>query len=60
MRDISGILNKIMQEKQCSSVYAFLLLSEGEDKNGLYKLQSKPNEKISRRLCDKSNFQKFE
>ena len=57
MRDIGTMLDKIMQEKQCSSVYALLLLSEGEHKkNGIHKLQSEPSKKVSRRLRDKSNF----
>lgn len=28
MKDIGSMLDKIMQEKQCSSVYALLLLHE--------------------------------
>lgn len=56
MQDIGNALSAIMQTKQCSSIYAFFLLSgkqkEGEV-DGLYKLQSQPKEKTGGRLCNK-------
>lgn len=58
MKDIGLMLNKIMQEKQCSSVYALLLLhkEEGRIDDGIHKLQSESSKKASRRLRDKSSF----
>jgi hypothetical protein len=42
-----------MQDKQCSPIYAFLILSEKEgDKNVLHKLQSQSEAKTGRRLRD--------
>ncbi len=58
MTDISSALTVIMQDKQCSPIYALFLLSEkrvGEN-NGLHKLQSESKKKTGRRLRDKSNF----
>lgn len=56
MTDISNVLNQIMHEENCSPIRAFFILSEtGEQKHELHSLQSKPSEKTSRRLCDKSN-----
>lgn len=59
MQDIGEALNTIMQEKQCSPVYAFFLLSESQregGKDGLRELQSKSEKKISRRLRYKGDF----
>ena len=58
MQDIGFALNSIMQDKQCSSIYAFFLLSEKKEgeEDGIHKLQSKPKKKVGRRLCHTSNF----
>lgn len=55
MIDIGNALSIAMQKKQCSSLYALLLLSE-EKENGMDILQSKSPEKVSRGLRDKSDF----
>lgn len=58
MQDIGKALNTIMQNKQCSSIYAFLLLSkdrEEGDADGIHKLQSEPTKKTCRRLRYKSD-----
>lgn len=58
MQDIGNALNTIMQNKQCSSIYAFLLLSKDKeegDADGIHKLQPKSKTKISRRLRYKSD-----
>lgn len=58
MQDIGKALNTIMQNKQCSSIYAFLLLSEDMkegEAGGIRKLQSESETEISRRLRYKSN-----
>lgn len=62
MKDIGSMLDKIMQEKQCSSVYALLLLHEQNERNkyGIHKLQSEPCEKTCGRLCNKSSIKKSE
>ena len=59
MQDIGTALNTIMQDKQCSSIYAFLILSQSEkegDEDGICKLQSKSGKEIGRRLRNTSNF----
>ncbi len=59
MQDIGNALNDIMRMKQCSPIYAFLLLSQKQeegDEDGVHKLQSKPEKKVSRRLCNKGDF----
>lgn len=57
MQDIGMALNTIMRDKNCSSVYALLLLcGEGGEKNELRKLQSKSEKKASRRLRNTGNF----
>lgn len=56
MVDISSALQFQMQENQCSPIYAFFLLSEG-DKDGVRLLQSQSKTKSGRRLRDKSNIQ---
>lgn len=53
MTDISDLLKSTMQNENCSSFCAFLLVTEGE--KDVHILQPKPIEEISRRLCDKSN-----
>ena len=58
MQDIGKALNTIMQNKQCSSIYAFLLLSkdrEEGDADGICKLQFEPTKKTGRRLRYKSD-----
>ena len=63
MQDIGVALTTIMQAKQCSPICAFFLLSEKQkegDINGIHKLQPEPEKKVSRRLCNKSNFQNHE
>lgn len=59
MRDISSALNNIMQKEQCSSIYAFFLLTEktkdGEN-DGIRELQSKSSEKTGRRLRNTGYF----
>ena len=57
MVDISSALQFQMQEKQCSPIYAFFLLSEEGDKDGIRLLQSQSKTKSGRRLRDKGNFQ---
>lgn len=59
MRDISFALNTIIKTKQCSPIHAFVLLSENEKEgeiDGLHKLQSKSQKKISGRLRNQSDF----
>lgn len=58
MQDIGLALNTIMRDKQCSSIYAFFLLSDKKegDRDGIHKLQSKSNQKTGRRLRDTGNF----
>ena len=57
MQDIGLALSNIMSDKQCSSIYAFFLLSEKEegDKNGIYKLQSESDKETCMRLRDTCN-----
>lgn len=57
MQDIGLALSNIMSDKQCSSIYAFFLLSEKKegDKNGIYKLQSESDKETCRRLRDTRN-----
>lgn len=59
MRDISSALNNIMRTEQCSSIYAFFLLTEktkdGEN-DGIRELQSKSSEKTGRRLRNTGYF----
>ena len=57
MQDIGVMLDKIMQDKQCSPVYALFILANGEQKDELRELQSESGEKVSRRLRYTSNFQ---
>ena len=56
MQDIGVMLDKIMQDKQCSPVYALFLLHEENErkKHGIHKLQPESGEKTCRRLRDKS------
>lgn len=59
MKDIGLALNQVMQNKQCSPICAFVLLSENReegDRHGIRKLQSKSETKTGRRLCDTGNF----
>ena len=58
MTDIGSVLNQIMHQEKCSSVYAFYLLTKAqkETSNELCKLQSESDKKTSRRLRDKSDF----
>jgi len=59
MKDIGLALNQVMQNKQCSPICAFVLLSENRKEGGRHrvrKFQSKSPAKTGRRLCDKSNF----
>ncbi len=59
MRDIGSALNEIMQNENCSPIRAFFLFAQEEgDKDGIYKLQSKSSEKVSRRLCYTSDIKK--
>ena len=51
MQDISNILTQVMNENKCTSVCAFLILSE--ENNHVPILQSKPTWKIDGRLRDK-------
>ena len=56
MQDIQDVLTKVMKQEQCSSIRAFfLLMNEGDDKDGIRKLQSEPRKKASRRLRDTSH-----
>lgn len=50
MQDISKNLSKIIKDKQCSALLAFIVA-----KDGLYIQESKPNEKSGRRLRDTRN-----
>ena len=55
MQDIQSALTEVMKQERCSSIRAFfLLMNEGDDKDGIRKLQSEPREKASRRLRDTS------
>jgi hypothetical protein len=58
MQDIGTALTRIMRDKQCSSIYAFFLLTEKKegDINGIRKLQSEPEKKTGRRLCNPGDF----
>lgn len=59
MKDISLALNNIMQAEQCSSIYAFFLLTEKTkdgDRDGICKLQSKSSEKTGGGLRNKGYF----
>lgn len=58
VQDIGKALSTIMQNKQCSPIYAFLLLSENMkegEADGIRKLQSESKKKASRRLRYKSD-----
>lgn len=57
MRDIRFVLNDIMRTNNCSPVCALFMLTEKDKERELYKLQSEPSKKVSRRLCDKSNIE---
>ena len=54
MIDIGNILKSTMDENQCSSLYAFLLLKAGED-NGIHICKSKSVTKSNGRLRDKGS-----
>ena len=58
MQDIGNVLARIMQDKQCTSIRAFCLLTEEREEN-VRELQSKSGTKISRRLCNTGNIEKF-
>lgn len=55
MQDISEILKFQMAKQNCSSLCAFLIVTEEE--KDVRVLQSKSIEKVSRRLCDQSDKQ---
>lgn len=54
MQDIGQLLKEIMVEKQCSSVYALLLLKEDKD---VSVLQPKSTRQTNGRLCDTGNIE---
>ena len=59
MQDIGKALDEIMRSRQCSSIYAFLLLSENKKeggKDGICKLQSKSTKETGRRLRNTRDF----
>lgn len=59
MQDIGKALNAIMQDKNCSPIYALLFLTsnnEEGDRCGIRKFQSESKKKISRRLRHQSDF----
>lgn len=59
MQDIGKALNAIMQDKNCSPIYALLFLTsnnEEGDRCGVRKLQSESKKKVSRRLRNSGNF----
>lgn len=47
MVDIGDVLTRIMEERNCTSVYALYLILNG-DEDGIHNVQSEPGEKASR------------
>ena len=58
MQDIGNVLARIMQDEQCTPIRAFCLLTEEREEN-VRELQPKSGTKISRRLCNTGNIEKF-
>lgn len=59
MQDIGKALNAIMQDKNCSPIYALLFLTsnnEEGDRCGIRKFQSESKKKVSRRLRHSGDF----
>lgn len=52
MTDISNLLDEIMTDNKCTSIYALLMLAE---ENDVSILQPQPIKQINRRLCYSGN-----
>lgn len=59
MMDIGTALNDIIETEQCSPIHALFILSGEGDTDGICKLQSESETKISRRLRYSSDIKSF-